>query len=134
MELLRNHQGLFQVFLSEMGIWDPEGLVKDHQQVLNAYKGCPSTLLVHGNYLPSDTDLGDNTLVYCPRTHAAFGHEPHPFQEFLAKGNRVILGTDSLASNPDLDMLSEVRFLHQKNPIFPVKSFSKWQPFTGPQH
>ena len=55
-----------------------------------------------------------SSIVYCPRTHAAFGHPPHPFRDFLARGVRVALGTDSLASNPDLDLLAEARFVHLK--------------------
>jgi cytosine/adenosine deaminase-related metal-dependent hydrolase len=55
-------------------------------------------------------------MVYCPRTHAAFGHDSHPFQDILASGGRVALGTDSLASNPDLDVLAEARFLHRRYP------------------
>jgi cytosine/adenosine deaminase-related metal-dependent hydrolase len=58
-------------------------------------------------------------VVYCPRTHAAFGHAPHPFRELLARGVRVALGTDSLASNPDLDVLAEARFLHARYPNVP---------------
>jgi cytosine/adenosine deaminase-related metal-dependent hydrolase len=57
------------------------------------------------------------TVVYCPRTHAAFDHLPHPFRKFfLARGLRVALGTDSLASNPDLSVLAEARFLHPRYP------------------
>jgi cytosine/adenosine deaminase-related metal-dependent hydrolase len=59
------------------------------------------------------------SIVYCPRTHAAFGHPTHPFREFLARGVRVALGTDSLASNPDLDVLAEARFVHAKHPDVP---------------
>src|SRR5262249_7623704 len=59
------------------------------------------------------------TVVYCPRTHAAFGHPPHPFRQFLAAGVRVALGTDSLASNPDLNVLGEARFLHSRYPEVP---------------
>src|SRR5439155_6487571 len=59
------------------------------------------------------------SVVYCPRTHAAFGHAPHPFREFLARGVRVALGTDGLSSNPDLDILAEARFLHRKHPDLP---------------
>jgi cytosine/adenosine deaminase-related metal-dependent hydrolase len=56
------------------------------------------------------------TIVYCPRTHAAFGHPPHPFRDFLKRGIRVALGTDSLASNPDLNILAEARFVHERHP------------------
>ena len=77
-------------------------------------------ILAHGNHLPPNANLGLNqTIVYCPRTHAAFRHPPHPFRDFLARGVRVCLGTDSLASNPDLDVLAEARFVHAKYPDFP---------------
>jgi cytosine/adenosine deaminase-related metal-dependent hydrolase len=58
-------------------------------------------------------------VVYCPRTHAFFGHPPHGFRDLLARGVRVALGTDSLASNPDLDLLAEARFLHRLYPDVP---------------
>ncbi len=51
------------------------------------------------------------SVVYCPRTHAFFGHEPYPLAELLQRGVRVALGTDSRASNPDLDMWTEMRFV-----------------------
>jgi cytosine/adenosine deaminase-related metal-dependent hydrolase len=54
--------------------------------------------------------------VYCPRTHAYFGHPPHPWRELLARGGRVALGTDSRASNPDLSLFDELRFLHERFP------------------
>ena len=80
----------------------------------------PRTLFIHANYLTSDElPRRGETVVYCPRTHAWFGHPPHPFRDFLARGARVALGTDSLASNPDLDLLAEARFLYQRHPDFP---------------
>lgn len=75
----------------------------------------PRTLLAHVNY-PSAEEI--NVLAacgvhvaYCPRTHQAFGHEAHPFRALLAAGVNVCVGTDSLASNPSLSVLEEVRFL-----------------------
>ena len=56
----------------------------------------------------------EHSVAYCPRTHAAFGHPPHPFREFLARGVRVCLATDSLASNPDLDILAEARVVRSR--------------------
>ena len=69
----------------------------------------------------------NGTIVYCPRTHAAFGHPPHPFREFLARGVRVALGTDSLASNPDLDLLAEARFVHGAILTCPARRCCAWR-------
>jgi cytosine/adenosine deaminase-related metal-dependent hydrolase len=72
-------------------------------------------LLAHVNYA-DDADLellagSSASVVYCPRTHAFFGHAPHRYREMLARGINVCLGTDSLASNDTLSILDEMRFL-----------------------
>src|SRR5262249_45906675 len=104
--------GPFVDFLQELAVWDPEGLVDGPDHVLRLTNGLNPILFIHCNYLwPRITFPANGSIVYCPRTHAAFGHPPHPFREFLARGVRVALGTDSLASNPDLDLLAEARFL-----------------------
>jgi cytosine/adenosine deaminase-related metal-dependent hydrolase len=51
------------------------------------------------------------SVVYCPRSHAFFGHDRHPVRELLNMGVNVALGTDSLASNDTLSVLDEMRFL-----------------------
>src|SRR5262249_1612760 len=71
------------------------------------------------------------TIVYCPRTHAAFGHTPHPFREFLNRGVRVALGTDSLASNPDLGILNEARFVHSRYPEFSMLQLLRMATLSG---
>jgi cytosine/adenosine deaminase-related metal-dependent hydrolase len=119
-ELLDHHRGPFADFLRELGVWDEDGLAPSHEWILWRMEAAPSLLLAHGNFLAPDTPLPRNaTVVYCPRTHAAFGHPPHPFRELLARGIRVALGTDSLASNPNLDLLAEARFIHERYPDFP---------------
>jgi cytosine/adenosine deaminase-related metal-dependent hydrolase len=118
--LLGDRCGPFVEFLKQVGAWDPAGLVESPEAILGAVDGANPIVFVHGNYLPADTPVPLNgTIVYCPRTHAAFGHPLHPFRGFLARGVRVALGTDSLASNPDLDLLAEARFAHLHYPDFP---------------
>jgi hypothetical protein len=56
------------------------------------------------------------TLVYCPRTHAAFGHTEHPWQRLVELGGQVAIGTDSRASNPDLSLFAELQFLAARYP------------------
>jgi cytosine/adenosine deaminase-related metal-dependent hydrolase len=116
LQLLETHSGPFAQFLSELGVWAEEGLIKSPAELTGLLGTKPDPLLlIHCNYLDPATPIPPNaTIVYCPRTHAAFGHSPHPFREFLARGVRVALGTDSLASNPDLDVLAEARFVHRR--------------------
>lgn len=117
LELLHHQRGPFVTFLKELGVWNPDGLVGDPKLVMGVCNMAKHRLFVHGNHLaPSARIPRNSTIIYCPRTHAAFGHPPHPFREFLARGVRIALGTDSLASNPDLDILTEARFVHARHP------------------
>ncbi len=116
-ELLESQTGPFVSFLSDLGVWDPWGLAPSFDWIAWKASRSPAALFAHGNYLSPTTPIAPNsTIVFCPRTHAAFGHAPHRFAEMLADGIRVALGTDSLASNPDLDVLAEARFVHAKYP------------------
>lgn len=113
-ELLTHRRGPMVEFLQGLGVWTPTELVGGAAELLGLFADVPRVLWVHANYLtPQELPRG-HTLVYCPRTHAAFGHDPHPFRDFLAHGVRVALGTDSLASNPDLDVLAEARWLFRQ--------------------
>jgi cytosine/adenosine deaminase-related metal-dependent hydrolase len=119
-DLLDSHSGSLVPLLRDLGVWDPSGLAPSFDWVVWKTSRAPAVLLAHGNYLSPKTRIPANTtVVYCPRTHAAFGHPPHPFRELLARGVRVALGTDSLASSPDLDLLAEARFLSRQFPEFP---------------
>jgi len=129
-QLLDDHTGPFADFLQEVGAWEEDALVPSHDWLLWRCGRAPSLLLAHGNYL--DTVIPSNaTVVYCPRTHAAFGHEPHPFREMLRQGVRVALGTDSLASNPDLDLLAEVRFVAEHYPEVPREQLLRMATLNG---
>ena len=120
LELVHARRGPFVAFLKDVGVWDADAFFDRLGDVMTACDARQPKLFVHGTYLaPSARVPRNSTLVYCPRTHAAFGHPPHPFRDFLARGVRVCLGTDSLASNPDLDILAEARHVHAAYPDFP---------------
>jgi cytosine/adenosine deaminase-related metal-dependent hydrolase len=132
LELLEHHRGPFVDFLRDLGVWDPDGLAKGPDDILERLHGPAPTLIVHGNYLSPCAPVPENaSLVYCPRTHAAFGHPPHPFRDFLRRGVRVALGTDSLASNPDLDLLAEIRYLHGRHPDLPGATLLRMATLSG---
>jgi cytosine/adenosine deaminase-related metal-dependent hydrolase len=134
-ELLQNHRGSLVEFLSEVGVWDAEGLVSFPEEVCFLYqdRSLPR-LFAHANYADATLlALTQSSVVYCPRTHAAFKHSRHPFREFLSRGIRVALGTDSLASNPDLDVLAEARFLHEHYDDVPTETVLRMATLRGAQ-
>lgn len=113
LDLLRRREGPFVDFLKDLGVWHPDELMPDVDAFIN-----PFWTVIHGNYLDPAGPL-PSTMVYCPRTHTAFGHPPYPLREFLARGVQVALGTDSLASNPDLNVLAEARHVFERFPDLP---------------
>jgi cytosine/adenosine deaminase-related metal-dependent hydrolase len=116
LELLESGTGRFQTFLSSMGLFDPKQFPGGRciLDLLKVLSSASKVLAVHGNYF-TDEDLTflahhqNITTVYCPRTHHFFGHTPHPFRKLLSAGCRVVLGTDSRASNPDLSIWRELQ-------------------------
>jgi cytosine/adenosine deaminase-related metal-dependent hydrolase len=131
-ELIERRTGPFVRLLQELGAWVPEGLAPSFDWIFRRTSRAATVLYIHGNYLPPNSPIPRNgTIVYCPRTHAAFGHPRHPFREFLARGVRVAVGTDSLASNPDLDILAEIRFLHRLYPDMPGAMLLRMATLSG---
>jgi cytosine/adenosine deaminase-related metal-dependent hydrolase len=80
----------------------------------------PRTALVHGNH-PRPRELAaiaaaGSVIVHCPGTHRFFGREPFPWSRIRRAGIAVALGTDSLASNEDLDVYREMRLFRSSTP------------------
>jgi aminodeoxyfutalosine deaminase len=124
LELLADGTGPFQELLEERSMWDAAAISRGSRPLdyLRELSRAERSLVIHGNYLDAEeiTFLAERrermSVVYCPRTHAYFGHAPYPLEAMLAAGVRVALGTDSRASNPDLDLLKEAQFTAAKFP------------------
>jgi len=123
LELLATGTGPIRHLLDEYSVWRDGILPLDSRPLdyLQVLAEAPQALVIHGNFI-NDLEIqflvsqrDRMTLVYCPRTHAYFGHPPHPFAKVLAAGGSVALGTDSRASNPDLSLFAELQFLAQRD-------------------
>ena len=124
LELLATHGGRMVEVLQSLGAWHPEAIsvgLRPHDY-LQWLAAAHRSLVIHGNYLaPEEIEfLGGHrermSVVYCPRTHAYFGHEAYPLEAMLAAGVRVAMGTDSRASSPDLRLIEELRQIARRNP------------------
>jgi aminodeoxyfutalosine deaminase len=78
------------------------------------------TALIHGNYPgpgePERLAAAGVTLVHCPGTHKFFGRPEAPLARYREAGVCLALGTDSRASNQDLDLRAEMVRLRDTQP------------------
>jgi cytosine/adenosine deaminase-related metal-dependent hydrolase len=71
------------------------------------------------------------TLVTCPRGNILTGAGAPPVADFYASGARVALGTDSLASVPDLNLFAELAELRRLAPDVPAARLLESATITG---
>jgi aminodeoxyfutalosine deaminase len=117
LELLASGSGPFRELLEERSMWDAGAIAPGTRPLdyLRQLAKAPRSLVIHGNYLAADEiefiaqHRERMSVVYCPRTHAYFNHLPYRLEAMREAGVRVVLGTDSRASNPDLSVLEEIR-------------------------
>jgi cytosine/adenosine deaminase-related metal-dependent hydrolase len=125
-DFLRDHSGAFRAVWERLGTWSDGVPIAgvgpiELAEAVGLLNG--AALLAHVNHA-SDGDLdrlarGNASVVWCPRTHAYFGHPPHRWRAMLARGINVCVGTDSRASSPDLDVMEDLRLVARQNPTIP---------------
>jgi aminodeoxyfutalosine deaminase len=125
---LRDGSGPYRTLLDEIGKWDPAwvpprcGPVEyiDRMGFLD-----DRLLVVHGVYFgPDDLERIASkgaTLVTCPRGNIMTGAGAPPVSEFFESGVRVAVGTDSLASVPDLNVFAELAEMRRLAPEVPAR-------------
>ena len=133
---LRDHSGPLREIWEFLGAWDDAvprfdgGPIRLMESV--GLLDCHAAL-AHVNYC-DDAELEllsrkpNASVVYCPRTHAYFGHPSHRWREMLARGINVAVGTDSCASSPDLNLVDDLRLLRRLAPETPVRTI--WEMAT----
>jgi cytosine/adenosine deaminase-related metal-dependent hydrolase len=127
-QLLRDGSGPWRTRLRELGAWrddwTPPGTGPgDYLCDLGLLDA--GSLAVHGVQL-TDRELArfaaaGVTLVTCPRSNLWVGVGAPPIARFLAAGVRLAVGTDSLASVPDLNLFAELAALRAMAPEVPAR-------------
>ncbi|MEM5788167.1 MAG: amidohydrolase family protein [Syntrophobacteraceae bacterium] len=122
-EFLRSGTGFVREFLDRLGKWVPGWRPPSMSPVeyLDSLGSLDSlTLLVHAVHL-SDSDWSivagrKCSVCFCPRSNRNLGAGSPDIPRALSSGIRSCLGTDSLASNSDLNLFSEAGFVLDNYP------------------
>ena len=114
-EFIHSGAGPWRALLEEIGSWDPAWVAPGGTPVefLDESGFLDGRLLaVHGVQMTTaDLDrlvARGTTLVTCPRSNGHTGAGAPPIEDFYNYGVKVAIGTDSLASAPDLNVFAEL--------------------------
>ena len=138
LELLNSQSGDFVELLKDFGAWNPKVFPNNRSilSTLETLSQC-NALIVHGNYL-SDSELDfvaqhrdGMKIVFCPRTHAYFKHDAYPLKRIMQREIEIAIGTDSLASNPDLDLFAELKEVAKSFPHLTAEQILKFGTLNG---
>lgn len=122
-QLLRDGTGPMADFLRERDAWEdgwkaPGLSPVEHLDRLGLLTS--RTLAVHCVHVDhqdiSKLQARQVTVVTCPRSNRELRVGRAPVPRLLSAGIPVVLGTDSSASSPDLDMLAEMAALREEHP------------------
>ncbi len=122
-EFLRSGTGFCRDLLESLGRWDPAWSPPGRSpvQYLDGLDSLgPNTLLVHAVHMSrADWALaaaGKCAVCFCPRSNFNLGVGRPDIEAALSLGIAACLGTDSLASNTDLNLFAEAAFVLDRYP------------------
>lgn len=130
-ELLRSGGGPFRAFLEERNLWDgsfqPMGDQGGAVRWLHQHGLLDSrTLCVHCVHIDTEEiallAASGAKICLCPGSNRSLGVGRPPLASLLRHGLLPAIGTDSLASNPELSIWREMRLLAEEHTSVPPES------------
>lgn len=129
LEFLATGRGAFRDLLESVGAWS-DSWQPPGTGPLAYIESCgllnERTLIVHAVHL-TDEELrrvaqAGATIVTCPRSNRWVGVGDPPITGFYGSGARIAIGTDSLASCPDLNLFAELARMREIAPQIPARA------------
>jgi cytosine/adenosine deaminase-related metal-dependent hydrolase len=135
---LKNHSGPLMTSYQRSGLLPPRlETPENHGDViLNEITRSGTLILVHCTF--ADRDLirlikKRRNLYWClcPNSNIYIENTLPPLKLLIEEGCKIIVGTDSLASNDDLSILEELKTLQFNIPDIPIETLVMWATING---
>ena len=107
------------------------------RSILPQLPDCSRLMLVHNTYVTQQEISWANKLrknlswCLCPNANLYIEDKLPDLNAFINEGSRLIIGTDSLASNHSLDMMEEIKTIREHFPSIPFQEIIKWATING---
>ena len=129
---------MFSMMKMDMSFFRPTGQ-SSLRSYINKFKEAAQLILVHNTFIKeADIDfakmiLAEKPVYYCLCVNAnQYIEQALPPIDLLRKNNcRIVLGTDSLASNWSLSIMDEVKTICRNFPHIPLEEVLTWATTNG---
>lgn len=111
------------------------------QSYIPSLSAAKNVILVHNSTTTQDDMLfahaninqPEHQLYYClcPNANLYIENTLPPVDHLIKNNCKIIIGTDSLASNHELNILSEIRTLHENFTEVPLQTLLQWATING---
>lgn len=136
--LLEDHSGPLKESYETSGLLPekPE-LPFDHvSAILDEVAVNGNLILVHNTYTKNSIvknirKRGNTYWCLCPGSNMYIENRMPPVDMLISEGCDIVVGTDSLASNDDLSILSELKLIRQYFPAVSLEVLVRWATING---
>lgn len=138
LSFLEDHSGpLYDAYLNFLPPGTTPVTVKDHlSAVLEEITGSGNLILVHNTFIGKKQIRAlrkRENLFYClcPRSNLQIEKKLPPVELLMEENCTIVTGTDSLSSNNELSMVSELKTLSSNFPSVKLETLIKWATLNG---
>ena len=128
--------GMYERTKVSLDFFEATGL-SSIQSVLPIFKNAATSILVHNSFTSAEDILAvkkqmPNTFwCLCPNANQYIEQTMPPIELLRTNEAKIIVGTDSYASNWSLNILDELKTIQQYNPQIPLEEMLGWATING---
>jgi len=137
-EFLSDHSGPLRESYEKSGIMpeQPETPASHADAILNEVTASGNLILVHNTFADRETirevnRRRDTFWCLCPASNMYISNKIPPADILISEECDIVIGTDSLASNNNLSIVSELKIIQQHFPDITLEEMIKWATING---
>ena len=139
-DFIYNKSGALADLFTDLG-FDYTGLpiynASPIKSILPQLPDCSRLMMVHNTYVTKEEIQWANVLrknsywCFCPNANLFIEDRLPDITAFLYDNSRLLIGTDSLASNHSLNILDEINVIQKHFPAIPFHEILQWATING---